>query len=123
MVSRSAPIGLGIVALLLLGADSPPRPTLRAREGLIVSVMEIKQGRNGRLVLSDKGDRKRSLLAVPARAPILLNRSPATLGDLKTGDRAIVATDKYDLVTEIIATRVWESVGWPFNPALLTANQ
>lgn len=99
---------IAITSLVLMGADSPPRPSVRAREGKVVAIAEIRQGRNGLLVMSDKKETKRQLLRVLAQARIWLNRNSVTLGELKRGDLVTVATDEYDFVTEIAAKRKHE---------------
>jgi hypothetical protein len=105
MLKRLLSFGLVVVSMALLGADSPPRAAVHAHQGKIVSVVAFAQGRGGRLVMSDKNGRNRTLMGVPARATVMLNQNSVTLGDLKSGDRVLVAVDKEDVVTEIRAWR------------------
>lgn len=87
MTTRLFHWGVVFTSLALLGADSPPRPTVRAHEGRVVSIAEIKQGRDGLLVMSDPKGKNRQILRVLAQARISLNRNLVALGDLKGGDR------------------------------------
>jgi len=91
--------------MALLGADSPPRPFVQTHEGKVVSVLVFTQGRGGRLVMAEKNGKNRKMMGVPAPVTVMLNRNPVTLGELKNGDRVLVAFDKYDVVTEIRAWR------------------
>ena len=104
MDQRLFTFGCVVISAALLGADSPPRPSVQANEGKVVSVVVFTQGRGGRLVM-EKSGKNRKMMGVPARAIVMLNRNPVTLGELKNGDHVLVAIDKYDVVTEIRAWR------------------
>ena len=97
--------------VLLLGADSPSRLAVQNVEGRVVSVVDIHQGQNGRIVMSEKASNTRRLLSVPARATVTLNQNAATLGELRKEDRVDVQIDTYAVVTEINAFRSRRSVG------------
>ena len=107
-------VSLGVAMLLataLLRADSPPRPAVQAFEGRVVSIVPIKQGRPGRLVISDKAGKGHRIVGVPASAPVTLNRNSATLSDLDSGDRVAIAADTYGRATEIVALRDRKGTG------------
>lgn len=105
MPFRNPILAFFVARAILAGTDSPWRPAVQTFEGRIVTVAEIKEGRNGRLVFADQKAKVRRILPVPAGAIIILNRHSATLGDLEKDDRVVVAADRYDHVTEIRALR------------------
>lgn len=84
--------------------EAPPKPPMWVGEGTIVSIVEIRQGRDGRLVM-EKAGHDRYLFGVPAAAVVTLNNCGATLGDLKRDDRVVVAADQDAKAIGILATR------------------
>ena len=105
MLARHHYLGIALMSVLLVGADTAPRPAVQLIEGRIVTVTEIDQGRNGRIVVSEKIGNNRRVLPVPAMARVTLNQNSVTLGELQRDDRVVVAADSYAIATEISAVR------------------
>ena len=77
----------------------------KTHEGKVVSVTEGKDGKDGKLVMTDEDGKNEKTHAVLTKAKITLNKKSAKLGDLKKGDLVTVSMDKEDKVTEVAATR------------------
>jgi hypothetical protein len=72
---------------------------------MVVSVTEGKDGKDGKLVMSDAAGKNEHTHAVAATTKITLNKKAGKLADLKKGDQVTVTLDGTSKVTDIAATR------------------
>jgi hypothetical protein len=77
----------------------------KTHDGKVVSVTAGAEGKDGKLVMTDKDGKSEHTHSIPPATKITLNGKSVTLTELKKGDAVKVTTDSDGKVTEVAATR------------------
>jgi hypothetical protein len=93
----------GICQAARTGKVAKAKETTHA--GKVVSIMEAKDGKDGKLVMADANGKKEHTHAVLATTKITLNKKSSKLADLQKGDLVSVTFDSGNKLTAIAATR------------------
>lgn len=92
----------GVVALSL---TIPAFAAEKSHDGKVVSVAAGKEGKDGKLVMTDAEGKKEHSHAIGSKVKITLNNKAAKLEELKKGDAITVTTGEGDAVVSVKATR------------------